>query len=256
MSTNLVSQPNAPTVFGASRTHGIIPALDVPDTAAVRRIVRATSAVPGVVGYKLGLATVLQLGLRAAVELIAELTDLPVLYDHQKAGLDVPSNAAVLARTLAGANIAAAVVFPVAGPTVAAEFVGALRAHGVVPVVGGLLPVADYTASGGGWVSDDVLADITRIALRAGETHLVVPATPQLQAITGLAADAGMRPRLFVPGITSTGAELGQLAAVAGRVAGIYPIVGRAVINADDPAAVAARLAELLDDAVGGRIGT
>lgn len=236
--------------FRPALTHGIIPALDVPTTAAVRDIVAATSSVPGVVGYKLGLATVLDLGLAAAVDLVAGLTDLPIIYDHQKAGLDIPSNATNFAHSLAAAGVRAAVVFPVAGPRATVEYTSAIRTAGIVPLVGGLLPVPDYTKSSGGWVSDDVLEQIVRIALGNNETHLIVPAGDHVDPVVRVAADFGVRPTLFVPGISASGQELAVLSGVAGRVAGIYPIVGQEVVAADDPAGVAVRLVSALNEAV------
>ena len=236
--------------FAPRLTHGIIPALDVSSTAAARDIVAATSSVPGVVGYKLGLATVLELGLAAAVDVVAGLTDLPVIYDHQKAGLDIPSNAINFARSLSAAGVRAAVVFPIAGPRATVKYTSAIRAAGIVPLVGGLLALSDYTRSAGGWVSDDVLEQVARISLAHSEHHLVVPAGIHIGPVVRLAAEAGVRPRLFVPGISASGLELQALSAVAGSVAGIYPIVGRAVVAADDPAAAAARLVSALNEAV------
>ncbi|BBX61088.1 hypothetical protein MSAS_02620 [Mycobacterium saskatchewanense] len=231
-------------------THGIIPALDVPSTAVVRDIVVATSSVPGVVGYKLGLATVLELGLAAAVDLVTTLTDLPIIYDHQKAGLDIPSNADNFARSLSAAGVTAAVVFPIAGPRATVEYISAMRVAGIVPLVGGLLPIPDYTQAAGGWVSDDVLEHVTRIALAHNEKHIVVPAGAHIGSIVRVAEETGIRPRLFVPGISASGRELEALSDVVDRISGVYPIVGRAVVAADDPATAAARLVSALNDAV------
>ena len=70
-------------------THGIIPALD---NATLDGVLKTVEALPlsGVVGFKIGLTTALQLGLSKAVSTIREITDLPIIYDHQKAGADIP----------------------------------------------------------------------------------------------------------------------------------------------------------------------
>lgn len=250
MSTHAVQSSAELAEFLPGATHGIIPALDVSSIVAVRDIVTATSSVPGVLGYKLGAATVLELGLAGAVDLVAQLTDLPVIYDHQKAGLDIPSNAANFARSLAVAGLSAAVVFPIAGPRATTEYTSAIRAAGVVPLVGGLLALSDYTQSGGGWVRDDVLEHVARISLHNNETHLVVPAGTHIRSVVGISAELGVQPRLFIPGISVSGDELTTLSMVASYVAGIYPIVGRAVVTAHDPAAAAAALVSALDEAV------
>ena len=71
-------------------THGIIPALDNATLDGVLKTVEACAAIEGVVGFKIGLTTALQLGLSKAVSTIREITDLPIIYDHQKAGADIP----------------------------------------------------------------------------------------------------------------------------------------------------------------------
>src|SRR6056297_531051 len=82
-----------PTGINFRTTHGIVPALDSPDLDEVRRVVEASTGVEGVVAYKLGLTMVLRYGLAEAVRVLREVTELPILYDHQKAGPDVPDMA-------------------------------------------------------------------------------------------------------------------------------------------------------------------
>lgn len=234
------------------RTHGIIPALDLPSIDQIRKVVAATAVVDGIVGFKLGPIAVFELGLRRAVESIRELTDLPIIYDHQKAGLDIPSNAAVFAKAVASAGVSAAIIFPVAGPTAAAAFISALVDNGVTPLVGGALPIVDYGISSGGWVSDSLLADLTRTTLASGQRNLIVPAGPALREISAIAASSNVRPTLFVPGISPSGSELATLSGLVAASDGLYPIVGRAVFAAPDPASAAAFLVAKLNEAIVG----
>src|SRR5262249_22917390 len=71
-------------------THGILIALDMESLDRMRKVVEQTSGIPGVVGYKVGLTLTLRLGLGGAVRHLRASTDLPLIYDHQKAGPDVP----------------------------------------------------------------------------------------------------------------------------------------------------------------------
>lgn len=229
--------------------YGIVSALDLPTSAAVRDVVAATTGVDGVVAYKLGHSTVLELGLRGAVDLIRQASDLPIIYDHQKAGLDVPSNARHFADLLAGTGVAGAIIFPLAGPQTAREYLSRLRERGIVPLVGGLLPIDDYTISTGGWVADDVLTEITRLALAHGETNIIAPANSALNTVI---AAAGISPTLFVPGIGAGGTGLDRLGDVVDQVSGIFPIVGRAIVTAADPAQAATDLAAALTTVVAG----
>ena len=241
------THPGAPLV---PNDHGIVVALDVPTPERVRDLVEATADVDGVVGYKLGPTMALTLGLAAALELIAARTDLPVIYDHQKAGLDIPANADGFATVLADHGVRAAIVFPLAGPTAAREYPAALRRQGVVPLVGGVLSVDDYVQSAGGWVADSALFDIAEAAASLGESHLIAPIGSAARGVVAAAGRHGIRPQLFVPGISGDGEQLASLAEVGAYVDGVYPIVGRAITRATDPATVADQLVTRLRDAL------
>jgi len=136
---------------------GIVPALDIDSSDQLDMVVKATTNVEGVVGYKLGLTTVLRLGLAAAVEHLRTMTDLPILYDHQKAGPDMPDMAKKFTGVCRDAAVDGLILFPVAGPTAVDGFVGEAVKAGLIPVVGGEIPVPDYGVSGGGYLTDAAL---------------------------------------------------------------------------------------------------
>ena len=52
------------------------------------------------------------------------------------------------------------ILFPLAGPSAVTSFVGSAIKNNIVPLVGGDLPIEDYTKSGGGYVVDEALGDI------------------------------------------------------------------------------------------------
>ncbi|TCK19915.1 orotidine 5'-phosphate decarboxylase [Pseudonocardia endophytica] len=231
--------------MGAEPSHGVIPALDVSGIDEVLRLVEATTGIDGVVGYKISQRTVLEIGLVDAVRALRTVTDRPLYYDHQKAGLDVPSNGAGFASAVASARVDGVIVFPVAGPTAVRGFVRGALDHGVRPIVGAALPLPDFTISGGGWLHDDVLARVAALALAEGARDVVVPAHDlrQLETVTGELTDGGQDPTFFLPGI---GAEGSPLAAAFSAVRGprAHAIVGRAIHADPDPAAATRRLAD------------
>lgn len=212
---------------------GVIHALDTPDANSAEHIVRTTQGLRGVAGYKIGLASVLELGLAEAVARIRALTEHTVIYDHQKAGLDVPSNAAGFAHSLKKAAVSHAIVFPVAGPRTAKAYIESLLDAGITPIVGGELATADYLASQGGWISDDILIQIVDQAIESGATQFVAPLGPQVRRVINAAKTAGIHPTLYVPGIQKPH-DVGQLAG-ASHDATVYAIVGRAITLAPDP---------------------
>jgi orotidine-5'-phosphate decarboxylase len=155
---------------------GVVPALDIDSHEQFELVVKSTTKVDGVVGYKLGLTTVLRFGLDESVRRLRDLTDLPILYDHQKAGPDMPDMAKKFTAMCAQAGVDGLILFPVAGPTAVDGFVGEAVKAGIAPVVGGEIPVPDYCASGGGYMLDDALDRILQRSTAAKADHFVLPA--------------------------------------------------------------------------------
>ena len=225
-------------------SHGILPALDMDSLDAMGRMVEQTTRIEGVVGYKLGLTATLRLGLDGAVRLLRAVTDLPLIYDHQKAGPDVPDMAAKFSATCRAAGVDGLILFPVAGPRAVREFVGGAIEYQLAPLVGGELPLPDYTVSGGGFIADNALARIFALAVELGARHFIVPANDpaKVRAHAETLTRALPRPSLFLPGIGPLG---GSIAAAFGAAPGcnLYAVVGRAIYGAPDPAEAARRLA-------------
>ncbi len=225
-------------------SHGILPALDMDSLDEMARVVELTTRIEGVIGYKLGLTATLRLGLEGAVQLLRAVTDLPLIYDHQKAGPDVPDMAAKFAATCHAAGVDGVILFPVAGPRAVREFVGGALKHHLLPLVGGDLPLPDYNASGGGFIADDALERIFALALEIGARHFIVPANKpeKVRRHAETLTRALARPSLFLPGIGPLG---GSIAETFGQAPGcnLYAVIGRAIYGVPDPVEAAKLLA-------------
>ena len=233
------SPARAPVRFRSR--HGIIVALDADTVEACARTIDQTTGIEGVVGYKLGLTTALRLGLAAAVRAMRAHTDLPLLYDHQKAGPDVFDMAAKFTALAEEAGVDGLILFPVAGPRAVEGFVGESLKRGILPLVGGDLPFADYNVSGGGYVADDALERIIDKALEIGADHFVVPGNTPAKLAYHAKRLKGRNPVFVVPGIGPLGGRLADLVPAAAGCS-VYGVVGRAVYAAPDPAAAARAL--------------
>lgn len=224
--------------------HGIVCACDLSDLDAVTRLAEAIDGVEGIVGYKLGSLLTLRSGLAPAVRALRKVTTKPLFYDHQKAGLDIPSMAAEYVKVCRDAGVDALILFPLGGPTALDAFVSATIEAGLTPVVGGELPLKDYLVKGGGYVAATALARITARALALGARDFIVPATEvgTIRRQAGALAAKG-RVRLFLPGIGPLGGEVRKAFAAAPGLM-TYAIVGRAIYGDPQPAVAARRLAD------------
>jgi orotidine-5'-phosphate decarboxylase len=222
---------------------GIVCACDVDDLDQVTRLVDRIDPVDGLVGYKLGSLLTLRHGLAPVVAAFRKITTKALLYDHQKAGLDIPSMGAEFVSVCREAGVDGLILFPLGGPTVVDAFVGATLKAGLTPIVGGALPLPDFAVDQGGYVAGDALARIAARAFELGARDFIVPAT-DVATIQRAATRLGDREavRLFMPGIGPLGGAIANaFAAAPGLVT--YAIIGRAVYAAPDPAAAAQRLA-------------
>lgn len=241
--TAMASTFSAKTFSG---TVGIVPALDIETQEKFDAVVKATSGVPGVAGYKLGLTSVLRHGLKESMRRVRDLTDLPILYDHQKAGPDMPDMAKKFTALCAEAEVDGLILFPVAGPTAVDGFVGEALKAGIAPVVGGEIPVADYGVSGGGYLLDNALDLILARAAEGGADHFVLPAhdTAKVTRWSRWIAANVKDPLVFLTGFGSLGGTVEGAFAAAKDCPRRFAIVGRLITEANDPAGAATALYE------------
>ena len=240
------SAPTAPKkkTLAFKVSHGIMPALDSDTVLDILRTVEATTTIEGVIGYKIGLTLALRLGLPSAVAALREVTDLPIIYDHQKAGPDIPDMGPKFCALAANAGVSGLILFPLAGPKAVDAFVGGSIRAGLMPLVGGDLPLKDYNASGGGYVIDDALDHIFRRAIDHGADHFIVPGNTdeKVRHHAAVLRRAIKQPSLVIPGIGALGGNITDCFAAA-KGCRAYAVIGRAIYGAADPGEAARKLA-------------
>ena len=226
-------------------THGIIPALDNATLDGVLKTVEACAAIEGVVGFKIGLTTALQLGLSKAVSTIREITDLPIIYDHQKAGADIPDMGEKFCKIAAESGVNGLILFPLAGPSAVTSFVGSAIKNNIVPLVGGDLPIEDYTKSGGGYVVDEALGDIFARSIGIGAKYFIVPGkTPEKVRSHSISLREKMeKPSIIIPGIGALGGNISDCFAAAPGC-NAYAVIGRGIYGADSIADAAKKFCD------------
>jgi orotidine-5'-phosphate decarboxylase len=216
------------------KRYGIIPALDCDTLEEARDLVARLGHHPMVRGFKIGFSLGLSYGLPQVVEALRPLTEQALIYDHQKAGTDIPATGALFARTLSRAGIDAAILFPQAGPRTQRAWIQALQDAGVQAICGGAMTHPAYLASEGGYLCDDSVISMYKVSREAGVAAYVLPLTrPDLARSIAMEAGIGPDCTVMSPGF---GAQGGDPAAF-DFLARHDLIVGRSLMHAADPEA-------------------
>ena len=203
------------------------------------RLVESTADVEGIGGYKVGFELGLAYSLGKVVEIVRKHTTKPVIYDHQKAGTDIPDTGRNFARVCKAAGVDAVILFPQAGPETERAWIYHSLDAGLKVIVGGRMTHPAYAVSEGGFITDEGALDMYRIAASAGINHFVVPGNKvDVIAEVKLTVEAkGVSPVFYAPGFIAQGGSISDAAKVAGDR--FHGIVGRGIYQALDIKAAA-----------------
>jgi len=188
----------------------------------------------GLGAIKLGFQVGYGLGLEKAVDMVREVdSELPVIFDHQKAGNDIPDTGKNFARTMKLGNVDAAILFPFTGDDVEERWIQELQEQDINVIVG-----AEMTHEGiRSRIRDIAFEDIFIQAFKYGVCDFVVPGNKPASVThwRGL-FDSELGEGnydLYAPGFVAQGGEITE----AGQVAGprFHAIVGRGIHDAENP---------------------
>ncbi len=211
----------------------VIPACDV-SIDIFEKIVSETHDMDGIGGYKIP-ASSGRKGWEKWVKTARKYTDKPLLYDHQKAGTDIPDTGRDFMKELKGAGFDAVILFPQSGPCTQVAWTGEAVQQGLTVIVGGEMTHPGYLAGSGGYIRDDAPDEIYRRAVAQGVRHFVVPGNKpeQVEHYRELILSCGAQdPILVAPGFIAQGGSISDAGRAAGEKFGA--IVGRGIYEADD----------------------
>ncbi len=216
------------------RDKSVIPACDVETLEQFEELVKQTADVPGIGGYKIGFELGLGFGLPAVVAAARKHTDKPIIYDHQKAGTDIPDTGKNFARTMKKAGVDTVIFFPQAGPETERACIFQALDYGLNVIVGGRMTHPAYAVSEGGFITDEGALDMYRIAARAGINNFVVPGNKPdvIKQVRDVVEAEGVSPIFYAPGFIAQGGKIEAAAKVAGDR--FHGIVGRGIYQAKD----------------------
>ncbi|MDD5148831.1 MAG: orotidine 5'-phosphate decarboxylase [Candidatus ainarchaeum sp.] len=212
----------------------VIPACDVAELEKFEEIVEATAGIEKIGAYKIGFELALQYGLPKVVKTARKHSDKPVIYDHQKAGTDIPDTGKNFAAVCAKAKIDAAILFPQAGPETEKAWITALKEAGIQVIVGGEMTHKGYLEKESGYIMDTAPKRMYENAIILGVTEFVVPGNKpeKISFYKGFLESKGISPVLYSPGLVAQGGKISDSAKAAGK--NWHAIVGRALYEAVD----------------------
>ena len=221
-----------------NRDRSVIPACDVATIEEFEKLVEATAPVEGIGGYKIGFELG-YLGLAKVVETARKHTDKPIIFDHQKAGTDIPDTGRNFARVMKDSGVDAVILFPQAGPETERAWIYHALDAGLKVIVGGRMTHPAYAVSEGGFITDEGALDMYRIAARAGVSNFVVPGNKieVIKQVRDVVEAEGVIGKYMAPGFITQGGKIEDGARAAGDYC--HAIVGRGITQAKDMKAAA-----------------
>lgn len=205
----------------------IIVALDLPLSEACALVGKLKSTEDKIAGYKVSSLNAIEHGLKKTISDLREVTDKPIIYDHQKAATDIPKITDRQVRLAAECGVNSFIAVPLgAGSETLTAFVTACNETNVLPIV-----LLSMTHDG----ADDYLKTETpqlvfEKAKELGVKYFVAPGNKP-EKIAELTSKMDEDMFITSPGIGAQGGAC-EAAVKAGTD---YPIVGRAIYEAEDP---------------------
>tara|TARA_Y100000310_G_scaffold281722_1_gene302416 strand:+ start:48119 stop:48820 length:702 start_codon:yes stop_codon:yes gene_type:complete len=210
----------------------IIPSCDVSDLSKLKNLVKETCSVDGVGGYKIGLELCIPYGICQVVDTIRKFTNLPIIYDHQKAANDIPELGEKFAKAVKGVD--AVILFPFTGPEAEKAWIQACRKAKLGVIVGGEMTHKGFSEDENGFISSKESLKIYEIAAEAGINDFVVPGNKpeKIKLYKAFLEARGAKPVFYSPGLIAQGGDITESAKAAGE--NWHAIVGRALYNSKD----------------------
>jgi orotidine-5'-phosphate decarboxylase len=225
----------------------VVIACDVKTIEEFRKLIEQTCDIEGIGGYKIGSILAIRYGLPKLVQVTREFTDLPVIYDHQKAMTDIPElgrNFAIVVKE-SGAN--ALICFPQSGPATQEAWIKACKNVGLEVIIGGEMTHSKYKRSEGGYIADEALDEMYLLAAKLGINNFVVPGnkTERVKHYREILKPLVKEELIFyAPGFMAQGGIITDVAKAAGNY--WHTIVGRAIYGARDVRAAAKEMTSQL----------
>ena len=222
---------NKPLIEGRT----VIPACDIDSIEKFKEIIEATKDNKKIGGYKIGFELGLSYSLQQIVDIAKNAApDKKIIYDHQKAGTDIPDTGRNFAKVCKKAGVDAVIFFPQSGPVTQTAWTGEALQAGLDVIIGGEMTHKGYKKSDGGYIDDYALAEMCLRGARHGITNFVVPGNKpeMIEIYRKMLEGEGIEPVFYSPGFVAQGGRIEAAVQIAGDR--YHPIVGRGIYTVSD----------------------
>ena len=221
----------------------IIPSCDVDSLEKLDRLVKSTCKVKGIGAYKIGFELVIPFGMKETVKVIRKHTKLPIIYDHQKAGTDIPDMGLKFMNACKGVD--SVILFPQAGPETETAWIKAAQNAKMHVIIGGEMTHKGYLKNENGFLDDNSPKRIYEIASSLGVVDFVIPGNKPEKAMeyVNLIKTKIKNPVFYSPGLLTQGGSISDLAK---KLDSWHAIIGRAIYEAKDMEKAAEEFAKSL----------
>ncbi len=221
----------------------IIPSCDVDSLKKLGKLVKATCSVKGVGAYKIGFELVIPFGMEKVVKTIRKHTKLPIIYDHQKAGTDIPEMGEKFMK--ACKLVDAIILLPQAGPETEVAWIKAAQQAKMNVIVGGEMTHQAYLKEAGGFIDDNAPKRMYEIAASMGVVDFVIPGNKPKRVLeyVKIIKNKVTNPVFYSPGLITQGGNISDLAK---KLDSWHAIIGRAIYEAKNMRKAAEELTESL----------
>ena len=214
------------------KDRSVIPACDIP-FENFEELVKQTADVEGIGGYKIP-AIAGRKGWETWINVARKYTNKPIIYDHQKAGTDIPDTGKEFMRNVKESGFDAIILFPQSGPETERAWIYHALDNDLKVIVGGRMTHPAYSVSEGGFITDEGALDMYRIAVKAGINNFVVPGNKPdvIKTVKEIVESEGISPVFYAPGFIAQGGKIEEAAKIAGDK--FHGIVGRGIYKSED----------------------
>lgn len=222
----------------------VIPSCDVDSLEQLGKLVNATHSIEGIGAYKIGFQLAIPFGLRKVIETIRVISDLPIIYDHQKAATDIPEMGEKFVKACKGVD--AVIYFPLTGPETEMAWIKAARKAQMPVIIGGEMTHKGFLEGEYGFIKDKAPMHIYEIAAQLKVTDYVVPGNrpEKIREYREFLESEGIKPTFYSPGLIAQGGGTADAANAAGER--WHAIVGRVIYEARDIGKAARKMVKAL----------